>query len=757
VAKNKKIAKIEDEKNSEKEMSLMIGASGTQFFKGFYNISDSLEYVQDLKGERALRTYNQMRKSDPQVKLALLALTHPIVNAAWSIQPPGAPEKGDKPTPLELECTKFISESWFDWEFRWETALRQILSFFWAGFSVFEKSYVYDGKYIKLKKLAQRLPNTIVEWQVENEELIAIKQYISGGDTARQVWIPAEKIVLFTFDQEGGDYRGQSALRAAYKPWFYKDTIQRIQAMQIERWALGIPKITQTDAITSNPNKNKAIEMAENLRAHEKAYAFVPKGFELELLDSGSAKMVDPQSAINSHDAGILKAIMAQFLELGQTETGARSLGETLKDMYLMGLSFSANYVCEVVKQRIFRELAFFNFGANVRPPTLTFSGIQPVQLELLARAYAAIANSSALEMDDPTEAHIREQLGLPVKDHTTSRKKAQPFAVDLEDDEDEDDVENLDPKIKEKKPKEKKEVVKDNQKATDKGGKKNSNYQPTAPVGMEPDMNLWFWRPLRKNEECLSLREMAGRLDDTKERLVKVTRDARAEVLKEIMVQANEAVAAKNPLAVQAIDYSDAVQKKLIKDVTPLLKELIEYGYEQVTKELGRQRTTMATVADMSEEILGKILKVYLKAQTNQFSEKVLDILVDRLRVAAANAVRNGGWDPFEVGADIEQISENTIRRFGGGLINDAFAMGRREAAEEKKDDIAYAEYSAILDNGTCDPCSALDGEQFEIDSAEYLRNSPPLPTCESTASGYNLCRCIWVFVNKEESAPQA
>lgn len=737
-----KVIKLGDRNNPEieKVVELLVGASGTQFFTGFFNISDADEYVQDLKGIRALETFNRMRRGDGQVKLALLALTHPIVNAQWKIQPAGDPEKDDPSTPQEEEAAKYISQWIFDDSFQWEQFLRQALSFFWAGFSLFEKLYVYDGKFIKPKKLSQRLQTTIVEWDVKEEELIQVRQYIPAGKTARQVWIPAQKLVMFVYDREGDDFRGQSALRAAYKHWFYKDTFYRIQGMQIERWALGVPKISQTDSIVSNPNKTKAIDMAKNLRAHEKGYAFVPKGFELELLDSGTAKMIEPQGAIDHHNKSILKAIMAQFLELGIDDTGSRAVGKELKDFYLMGLSFAANYVCEVLKNQMFKELTEWNFGQGVRPPRLVFEGIQPMDLELLSRSYSQLVTSGSVTMDDPTEAYIRKQVGMPKQDQTTARKKVDPLQGDPTENQTED-------------PDAKKSKVK----ATSEKGTAASYSESYTSQGMEADTWIHLWRPLRPTEECLALREIVGRLDDTKERLVKITKRARASVLDEIIEQANQAVLSKNPVAAQKIDYSESVRKELVSEVAPLLKEILEYGYDQVLKELGRQRTTMASIEDLSDAEIAVILKKYLKAQTDQFSEKTLDILVDRLRIAASNAIRSGEWNIDEIRKDIETISENTIRRFGGGLLSDAFGIGRREAAEDKKEEIDYAEYSAILDNNTCFPCSELDGEEFDLGSTDYLRNSPPLPQCDSVASGYNMCRCIWVYVSKEEKAPQA
>lgn len=744
---------IKDTPNTDPTpIEVNIGASGTIYSSGFFNISDVSEYVTELKGDRALRTYNKMRKSDPQVALALLALKHPIINANWTIEPALKSGDDDKPTPKEKEAVDFLKEVWFDADFKWESILRQALSFFWAGFSIFEKVYTYDEKtgYIKPVTLAQRLQDTIVEWDVVDEKLIAVKQYISAGKTARQVWIPASKLCLFVFDQEGGDFRGQSVLRAAYKPWYYKDTLERIDAMRIERWALGIPKISQTEDIVSNPNKTQAIEAVKNLRAHEKGFLYVPKGFDIDLLDSGSGKMVDPTSAIQRHDASILKAIMAQFLELGQTETGARSLGETLKDMYLMGLSFSANLVCEVIRTQVFKELVAWNFGADVRVPRLKFSGLQPVDLELLSRAYAQISNSKAITMDGKTEDHIREQLGLPSRDMDEVNEdpyeddsKVTPEVKMPEDPEMEDsEEEQTQEPMKNKQPRR---------------ARFSESISPVA-VGVEMDTYIHFWRPLTKNEENVALREIVGRVDDTRERLVRITRTARKKVINELLTQAQVAFDSRDPLAAQKMDYTNAVQKELIDDVMPLVKELIEFGYDNVVREIAKQQNPkFATGPELTADEVAAIMKKYFKAQALQFSEKTLDIIVDRFRISVANAIRSGKFDVSTILNDVEAISENTIRRFGGGLLNDAFAYGRKEAAAEFKKEISYVEYSAILDSGTCDQCYSLDGQRFEFDSPEYLENSPPNPRCDSTASGYNLCRCIWVYVANDESAPQA
>ena len=732
------------QKQKPESVELVLGATGTQFFKGFYNISDSLEYVQDLKGIKAIQTYNRMRKNDGQVKLALLALTHPIINSNWTIEPPGDEEKGDKSTPKEVEAAKIISEMIFGDAFEWQLTLRQILTMMCFGFSVFEKSYKYDGDFLVPRKPLHLLPDTIVEWQTKDGDLDAIRQYINAGETKRDVWIPAKKTLLFTFDREGDDYRGQSVLRAAYKHWSMKDVFYRIQAMSIERWSLGIPKVKQTNA-DAKAGKEKAIEAAKNMRAHEQGYVFMPEGYDVEMLNAGSAHMVDPMPAINHHDAQILKSIMAQFLELGQTETGARSLGETLMNYSMMGLTFIADHITEVINKGLLREITWFNFG-DIRPPVLRFSGLQPENMALLADVIQKVFASGAVEPDEKTEAFIRNKLGFPPKDPETTRKASPQYQPPGSSDSgQEQEVEDPEQDPKEDLPVENKH----------RHHRRIKAYQDSiyAPNGAEADTYIHFWRPITQEEECIALREIVGKLDDSRERIVRRTRDVRKTAIDEIMISLDVAVKSGDPLKVQKIDYSTETGKSLVDSVEPILYDLMEYGREQVAKELEIQKGTVKNAFGFSKKKASEAIQRYLKAKALQYSEITLDKMVDQARADANTAIRTGLYDAAAIRTALEGFSDNTARKSANYTVNEAFSFGRSEEAENESDEIEYAVYSAILDGGTCGPCYEMDGKEFTLDAPEYDQNTPPLYNCE----GGSQCRCIWVYVLKGEKKAQA
>lgn len=61
------------------------GATGTAVWSGLLSETD---YNPDLEPNLAVDIYDKMRKSDGQVKAALLACQLPLMSATWSVEPP---------------------------------------------------------------------------------------------------------------------------------------------------------------------------------------------------------------------------------------------------------------------------------------------------------------------------------------------------------------------------------------------------------------------------------------------------------------------------------------------------------------------------------------------------------------------------------------------------------------------------------------------------------------------------------------------
>ena len=121
------------------------------------------------------------------------------------------------------------------------------------GCAVHEDVYELIGNRIRLKKLAPRLPITFYRWLTDEagEDLAAIEQMGYRGSQYVVTQIPASKIALFAFNQEGQNFTGLSVMRPMYQHWFIKSNLYRVDAIACERNGMGVP------VITMGPNPKK--------------------------------------------------------------------------------------------------------------------------------------------------------------------------------------------------------------------------------------------------------------------------------------------------------------------------------------------------------------------------------------------------------------------------------------------------------------------------------------------------------------------
>lgn len=80
-------------------------------------------------------------------------------------------------------------------------------------------------------------------------------------------------------------------------------------------------------------------------------------------------------------------------------------------------------------------------------------------------------------------------------------------------------------------------------------------------------------------------------------------------------------------------------------------------------------------------------------------------------------------------------------IDRTATGLANRTISIGRGDEAEAWADEWGRVEYSALLDQNVCGPCSAADGETA---ASEADLTPAPNPECQ----GGDWCRCFLVYV---------
>jgi hypothetical protein len=423
------------------------GAVGTANFAGF--IRDLGEYNPILEGRSGFLVYEKMRRSDADVRAALLACKLPIRAADYQIVP------GLKENEPGFDLAKQIADEvrenllgglesptstgcWVTQNF--ETVKENALLCLDFGCAAHEDLWHIDGDKVRLRKLAPRLPYTFYRYHVDDdgESLLFLEQYGYRGNNFVNVLVPAEKLAYFVNDMEGAYFYGRSVLRAAYQHWYMKSQIYRIDAISIERNGLGVPTIKQGPNVSAEDRK-AAENWVKMLAAHESTGLSLPSGWEF-VLTGVSGRVRDPQASIQHHSEMIMRSVLANFLSLGTTQTGSRALGGSMRDFFYLSLEAVSRKIDETITNTSIRRLVDYNYGVGARRavplpyPKLVTSNIiviNPLELLEVAKDVGKF-DVDLLQPDNDTENWIRKKCGMPLRSKT-SRPRWAPIQTRLQ------------------------------------------------------------------------------------------------------------------------------------------------------------------------------------------------------------------------------------------------------------------------------------------------------------------------------------
>jgi hypothetical protein len=390
-------------KPSAKEILTEFGGTGTVMVGG---ILSSVDYNMDLTGTQRVDIYDQMRKGDATVRAALLAVKLPILSAPWFIQAADESDEAKKIAEfVEDQLMNRMDITWTDW-------LRHCLNYLDYGSMVFEKIYrLNDDKTIGFEKFAPRLTKTIYRWRMPDNKTEGITQILPTGGIRG---IPKWKIMLFVNEQEGDNYEGISILRPAYKSWYMKDALYKIDGIATERQGLGIPYV-KIPPNASDQDRASVEELMRNIRANEQANITVPMGWEIGFMDMHATDIKNGKDMILHHDRQITKSVLAQFLELGGTNSaGAKAVADPMMELFLSSELAVTHKIKEVVNSGPIKDLVELNFGVQKKNPTLEHGDITNINLTELAAAVTSFAGAGMLTATPKIEQYLREALKLP-------------------------------------------------------------------------------------------------------------------------------------------------------------------------------------------------------------------------------------------------------------------------------------------------------------------------------------------------------
>ena len=420
-----------------------VGSSGLRQYSGWVRE----EFLPQLVGRQAARTFREMQDNSPTVGAIIFAIQQSMRQVAWRVEAPD-----DRPE--SVEAAEFVESCMEDMSQTWPDFIAESLSMLPYGFAPHEivykrrkgkqkqnpqgtapKSSRFDDGKIGWAKLALRGQDTVLKWFFDDEGDITgmTQQPWFGG----LIDIPIQKLLLFRPRAHKNNPEGYSILRTAYRPWWFAKRLEEMEAISLERMG-GMPEYRVPNALieaaqAGDAQAQTAIaqlkRIVTNVKIDEQMGLLTPSDtfmnpdgtpssipmyeFRYVVPQGRSSANFDP--SIERYKLDIMTSVLADFLTLGHSSRGTQTLGVTKLDLFFQAtegwLDSNASVLNDYGLPRLW-ELNAFDMDTQPR-----FAPDMPkrVDLDSLGTFVLNMANAGArLFPDDDLENYLRDVADLP-------------------------------------------------------------------------------------------------------------------------------------------------------------------------------------------------------------------------------------------------------------------------------------------------------------------------------------------------------
>lgn len=728
-----------------------IGASGRGHTDGFI---DYEELNNDLIGQQGYQVFDQMYRTDGDVRQVVQLVCNPLVSGTWGMVPFGGQDASER--------ARYLADfaHWALFTVMSPNLIGHLAEMLpilaRSGFTPYEKIWMretYKGKTVVVpRKLDVRLPRTIFEFKQDKfGELVSIIQQLAvplfsqatdgppSTGIAGKVEIPREDMVFYRVGGEGDNWEGISLLRPAYKHWKLKDAIERIDAVAQEREAMGVP-ICYPPLGVGDAQLDAMEDVLGNMRTNEQGYIIAPgpkagsgapegQGWLIEILGydrTGSGR--DPMPSLEYHTQKIAAAFIAEFMRLGHGGSGSRATAQVQVDPFQMGVEAFTTMIEQVINDQLVKPLIAYNFPDETEIPSLKMSQVDSTSLTQLADYILKLTQVGAVLPDQPLEDFLRARADLPPADPELVRDRKAT-----------------------KDEKTRREIVTGggmNGDAFGAGANKAGGTDPTAgkhgikdaPIkdakstlsrsdSMTEPAIIGYHRPLRDAEKVCNLDDIEEYLD-----ALPTAYDRRAGGDARRVAWAH--AASGHDTKAKQSQHLGALRSTLLD----CLHDDYGRGAADVQGELSRLQDHKSVV--LSATTIRDRGRAGLQARADH-AAKTID---SRASLMSQSMLMNHGDVPHLVRGAAEKEAGAALRYVARHHGQGAYMQGRHDTilAASAANPFGVL-YTAVLDHGTCQHCDeADDGVVRSLDDPVRLDRRPPNRHCESTASGHNQCRCL-------------
>lgn len=408
------------------------GISGTNLSGG--SIS-GYEQNTKLTGLNWINAAEEMLRTDPVVKRSWHILRQTLLSATWRFIP------GVENDPVSERLADYANEAFGldgnsgQMRFSFEEQLSYLFEFVPLGYRYAEEVYRVgldkNGELrIWLDHYADREPSSHDSWLSRNGQILdGVIQNTIGTDKQPEP-IPSNKLLLLTLNKTGSNFEGVGMLRPCWFWWRAKQKTSNMMLVALDRWAIPTPKVSIDRSVAelqglSDGDIDSMIDDAEAQAqafiSAEQSYLVENAAVKFESYGSAVSNFGQAEGFIKECDNQISQAFLAQFANLGISDTGARSVGE----IHLSVFRRCAINLCDIVASQIsgmdragggtIGRLINFNFG-HIDPsllPRLTHTGLDTDELSEALPILGPLVQNGILTPDDEFERIIRERLGI--------------------------------------------------------------------------------------------------------------------------------------------------------------------------------------------------------------------------------------------------------------------------------------------------------------------------------------------------------
>jgi len=397
------------------------------------------EFLPQLRGRRAIRTYREMAHNDPVIAAILFAIRMIIRQVEWNVQPFSSDRRDAAAAEFLHGCLDDMSTGWGD-------ILNDVLSFLVYGWSFMEivykrrqgdrrdpskRSRFNDGR-VGWRKLAIRAQETLYRWEFDEGGGIQAMVQMAPPDYQVRT-IPIEKALLFRTDTSRGNPEGLSILRGAYRSFYFKKTLEEIEGIGIERDLAGLPvvwvppEVAQATDGDAAATKQAFLSLVKNIRRDRQEGVVMPleydeggrKVYDIQLLSTGGRRQFDTSAVIERYSRQIAMSVLADFILLGHEKVGSFALSESKTNLFVMALRGWLDSIRDVFNRHAIPRLWRMNGWDTDRLPQFTYGELEVPDLQALAAYINALAGVGALVPDENLEVYLRELAGLPTVQQT--------------------------------------------------------------------------------------------------------------------------------------------------------------------------------------------------------------------------------------------------------------------------------------------------------------------------------------------------